>query len=325
MGNPLSPVLANIFMSKLEDDIVTPNAPALYHRYIDDCIAKRKKGQPDELLEELNSYHPNIKFTVEDNPSHFLDTQFQYKDGKFERSVYKKPGKIPTHWSSKIPTKWKRNSITGALHRAKRISSNLAQDIKEIRTNFIKSGYPRNFVDKTIKSFQYRLHEEEPIIPTNLFEERRRITIRIPFCERNEKASSKFVNKLNGFTQNSYIFEVIWLTRKIKSLFNLKDKNVHKSHVVYEGNCDCGVNYVGETQRNFSGRINEHSNTTKVSEPARHLLEFPRHSFTWNVITGQHNWRKRKILEAWFIALRKPELNKKLLAHPIHLFPMGVT
>ena len=46
---------------------------------------------------------------------------------------------------------------------------------------------------------------------------------------------------------------------------------------------------------------------------------------TWNVITGQYNWRKRKILEALFIALRKPELNKKLLAHPIHLFPMGVT
>ena len=69
-----SPVLANIFMSKLEDDIVTPNAPALYHRYIDDCIAKRKKGQPDEHLEQLKSYHPNIKFTVEDNPNHFLDT-----------------------------------------------------------------------------------------------------------------------------------------------------------------------------------------------------------------------------------------------------------
>ena len=105
----------------------------------------------------------------------------------------------------------------------------------------------------------------------------------------------------------------------------VSSKNVHKSHAVYEGNCDCGAKYVGETQRNFSVRIDEHSDTTKVSEPARHLLEFPQHSFTWNVITGQHNWRKRKILEALFIALRKPELNKKLLAHPIHLFSMGVT
>ena len=71
--------------------------------------------------------------------------------------------------------------------------------------------------------------------------------------------------------------------------------------------------------------VNHVGSPTKVSEPARHLLEFPRHSFTWNVITGQHNWRKRKILEALFIALRRPELNKKLLAHPIHPFPMGVT
>ena len=166
-----------------------------------------------------------------------------------------------------MPTKWKRNAITGASHRAKRISSSLAQDIEEIRTNFVKSGYTRIFADNTIKSFQDRLHEEEPIIPTNLFEERLRITIRTPFCERNEKASSTFINQMNNYTRNSCIFEVIWLTRKIKSLFNLKDKNVHKSHVVYEGNCDCGAKYEGETQRNFSVRIDEHSDTTKVSEP----------------------------------------------------------
>ena len=133
------------------------------------------------------------------------------------------------------------------------------------------------------------------------------------------------MNKLTNFTRNNCIFIVIWLTRKIKSLFNLKDKDIHKSHVVYKGNCDSGAKYVDETQRNFSVRIEQHSDTTKVSEPARHVLEFPRHSFTWNIITGQHNWQKRKIPEALFIALRNPELNKKLLAHPIHLFPMGGT
>ena len=95
MGNSLSPVPANIFMSKLEDDIVTPNAPAFYHRYVDDCITKRKKDQSDELLEQLKSYHTSIKFTVEDNPSLFLDTQFQYKNGKFERSVYKNLERSP--------------------------------------------------------------------------------------------------------------------------------------------------------------------------------------------------------------------------------------
>jgi len=100
----------------------------------------------------------------------------------------------------------------------------------------------------------------------------------------------------------------------MKSFFNLKDKSILKSHVAYEGKCGCGAKYVGETH--FSVPIDEHSDTTKVSEPERHLLEFPRHSFTWNIITGQHYWQKRKILEALFIALRNPQLNKKLLAHP---------
>jgi len=39
----------------------------------------------------------------------------------------------------------------------------------------------------------------------------------------------------------------------------------------------------------------------------------------------QHNWQKCKILEALFITSKKPRAKKKLLAHPIHLYPMGVT
>ena len=33
-----------------------------------------KKGEHGDLLERLNSYHPNIVLTVEENPDHFLDT-----------------------------------------------------------------------------------------------------------------------------------------------------------------------------------------------------------------------------------------------------------
>ena len=43
MGNPLSPVLANIFMAKLESDVVRPSNPPFYDRYVDDCFSKRKK------------------------------------------------------------------------------------------------------------------------------------------------------------------------------------------------------------------------------------------------------------------------------------------
>ena len=117
-GNPLSPVLANIFTSKLETDVVRPYKPPFYDRYVDDCFSK-KKDVPNELFDQLNNYHPNIKFTVEESPASFLDTPFVHThDVGFECSVHKKPGKYPTHWKSKIPTKRKGNCILGDLHRA---------------------------------------------------------------------------------------------------------------------------------------------------------------------------------------------------------------
>ena len=113
MANPLSPVLANIFMAKLEADVVRPFSPPFSDRYADDCFSKKKKGEPDALFECLNLYHPNIVFTVEENTDHFLDTVFSYTN-KFICSVFKNPGKLPTHWKSEVPTKWKRNCIIGA-------------------------------------------------------------------------------------------------------------------------------------------------------------------------------------------------------------------
>ena len=42
---PLSPVLANIFMAKLEADVVRPFNPPFYDRYVGDCFSKKKKGR----------------------------------------------------------------------------------------------------------------------------------------------------------------------------------------------------------------------------------------------------------------------------------------
>ena len=37
------------------------------------------------------------------------------------------------------------------------------------------------------------------------------------------------------------------------------DKTSHVSSVVYEGKCNCGENYIGETGRNVTIRWDEHS------------------------------------------------------------------
>ena len=78
-----------------------------------------------------------------------------------------------------------------------------------------------------------------------------------------------------------HIFIVLWQTKQIKSLFNLKDKNIHRSHVVYKEACSCSVDYIRETRRNVEVRIDKHSNPSNDFEPAHHLRENPTHSLSW--------------------------------------------
>ena len=59
--------------------------------------------------------------------------------------------------------------------------------------------------------------------------------------------------------------------KELKSQFNLKGKMSHTSSVVYEGKCNCGENYIGETGRNVTIRWDKRSNIGKNSEPAKHL------------------------------------------------------
>ena len=326
MGNPLSPVLANIFMTKLETDIVRPYNPPFYDRYVDDCFSKKVKGEPDQLFERLNNYHPNIIFTVEEDPDHFLDTKFKYDNQSFHRSVYRKPGKVPTHWSSKVPTSWKRNSILGALHRAKRISTDLKSDVREITKIYLSAGYPKRFIQSTINNFNNSLkNTDEKLIPEFMFEERKKVFIKLPYCPENEKLAKRFINKLNTYTCGKFIFIILWQTRKIRSLFNLKDTNHYKSNVVYRAECVCGETYIGETKRNFIVRKREHENVKHNSEPARHLATNSKHKYKWKIIFSESNTLRRKIIEGLFIARDKPSLNKQVHSYAAKLFPSGVT
>ena len=49
--------------------------PHFYKRYVDDTYIPRKKNKSDCIFEKLSSYYPNIKLTIEKNPTKFLDTK----------------------------------------------------------------------------------------------------------------------------------------------------------------------------------------------------------------------------------------------------------
>ena len=103
MGGSISVVFSDIFMNKMERDIVISIAPNLCKRYVDDTLAKHKKNKPYDLYNALNNYHPNISLTVEVNPKRFLDTEIISNGHRFETEVFHKDTKLVTHRSSAVP------------------------------------------------------------------------------------------------------------------------------------------------------------------------------------------------------------------------------
>ena len=101
---------------------------------------RRKKHETDKLFIDLNSYHQSIKKTLEINPNKFLDTEIIRTNQGIATQVYNKAKKLPVYWSSKVLYKYKRNTITGEPHRAKRIASNFDSKTKRIRNKYRDAG-----------------------------------------------------------------------------------------------------------------------------------------------------------------------------------------
>ena len=328
MGGPLSVILSNIFMTMLEKDVVLPMKPSFYKRYVDDVISRRKKNMPDILLQKMNEYHPRIKFTVEENPQKFLDTKILISGGVCQTRVYRKPNKLPLHWHSKTPVRYKRNAITGDLHRAKKISCAYQDEVKTIHDKFVTAGFPERFVTSVIDNFNNPATPDECfLIPPYFFEEPVPfILVEIPYCPENERLAKHFITKFKSFLDTECTIVVKWITRKIKTLFSLKIRNPHPSCKLYEGTCTCGGLYIGETKRNVEVRWQEHNDPRGSSEPAKHLYQNPTHSYTWRVLmNAPQNTRVRRNLEASEVALRRPSLNNQMETKKLTLFRYGVT
>ena len=166
------------------------------------------EGIHDSLLERLNNYHPNIKLTIEVNPNKILilDTDIIDNEGAIEMKVYSKTAKLPVPWTLNIPKRYYRNTINTGLYRAKRITSNLDNELIIIKKKFLEADYPRKFINSVINTFiENENKKEEYLIPQNLFEIPKSVTLtEILFCVKNEIAPKQFIKKFNYFTNCNF-------------------------------------------------------------------------------------------------------------------------
>ena len=102
-------------------------------------------------------------------------------------------------------------------------------------------------------------------------------------------------------------------------MFSPKDFVPHslKSRVVYQFSCaSCGARYIGESNRHFNTRVNEHLFWDKISHIFKHLSA----SKSWRdkcdtscfkTIDHATTYSQLKIKESFHIEQLKPELNKQ--------------
>ena len=92
MGSPLSTVIADLIMRKLET-LMSLNLDILfYYRYVDDICTAVPSSKIDVLLEQFYSFHPRLQFTVErrSDQINFLDITVSIND-RFIFDWYRKP------------------------------------------------------------------------------------------------------------------------------------------------------------------------------------------------------------------------------------------
>lgn len=280
MGNPLSPLLAEIFMNNLEIIIHKHHLSKycqFWHRYVDDILISfyGTNRQLTSFSEYINSIHPNIKFTIEsenNNSINFLDLTIRRIDNKLDFSIYHKPSHtdITINNKSYHPFQHKiaaYNSMVFRLINVPMSKENFTKELNIIKQTAINNGFNHNIIDNILSKMRHKMAMKE-IFPTNKEKFTYKTLTYIGKASENiKKFLTKHEIKISYKTNNN-------LGKIIK---NNKDqiKKDNKSGV-YKLNCgSCSKSYIGQTGRSFQTRIKDHQDSftknNKHSTYADHL------------------------------------------------------
>ncbi|CAF5211893.1 unnamed protein product [Rotaria magnacalcarata] len=151
MGSAFTLTLASIFMWKWQRQLVhrLKVSNEIYGRYVDDIFFTSNDSLEsiDQMLDEANNFHPNIKLVRQIGRSvPFLDVFIQNSKGALKTSVYHKEAAEPyvVPFGSDHPGHVFRNTVDTAITRAVRYSTTLfefEEEIRQMKLMFLYNGY----------------------------------------------------------------------------------------------------------------------------------------------------------------------------------------
>ena len=155
MGSPLSPVVANIYMERFEDEALSSAdlKPLMRWRDVDDTFILWKHGSDalDKFHKHLNIQHPKIKFTREEernNHISFLDVlNLQHR---FTENL---PIRTDTPFFSHHHPHVKSGTIRCLAERARKICDQevIQEEMKHLNNTFRMNGYPQHLITHNLR------------------------------------------------------------------------------------------------------------------------------------------------------------------------------
>ena len=258
----------------------------MYYRYVDDTFTVFAcKNDMCNFFQYVNTLHPNIKFTKEDeqcNQLPFLDVLVKREaDGHLSTSVYRKPtySGLYLKWESFVPKEYKKGLVYGLISRAWKICSSYEYVHKEfsfIKDVLMANGYPASFIEKCIQTFLTRHYSAPPSGDPTYGPSKKRVVISLPFSGLNSPKLKRQLHRLLGTVVPCVDLRVVFKpVRSLAALSKLKSAlpTLSRSNVIYKVNCtQCEHFYIGKTKRILNQRLREHKNDEN-SALLRHSMD----------------------------------------------------
>ena len=324
MGSPLSPVVANFFMEKLEQQALSTASykPKVWFRYVDDTFVVWSHGPEklQEFLTHINKIHKNIQFTMEteeNNKLAFLDVLLTRNEKSLGHSVYRKPTHTDRylHRNSNHHPSQKYGIIKTLTERARRICEpkTLNAELEHLKNALMTNGYSEQEIRKSMRQKRKKTEANNQNQPSG--------KVFLPYIPR-------VTDRIGRLLQKENIKTIYKPTRKIKEcLRSAKDKrDPLSSSGVYRIPCKCGSVYVGTTKRSVNTRIKEHKAScrlgqTEKSAVAEHALSDMDHHIKFEetqVLATTVSYHARLYREAIEILKHPNNFNKKEEAMTVH-------
>nr|VZI31451.1 unnamed protein product [Spirometra erinaceieuropaei] len=317
MGSPLSGLIAEAVLQRLERLVFSSYPPKFWARYVDDTFVIIKRNDVQDFKALLNSIFPDIQFTMEeeaDNRLPFLDVQVtKLADGNIKTTVYRKATNTRRilHFRSNHPVGHKRSCVRTLFQRTQTHCSDdddRKKEVRYLRGLFEANGYTKSFIRKCLrKSHSGRSNEEKP-----------KLWLSIAYVKNVSEATSRILKPFGIGVAHKPAATIRQQIMRPKDPLPVTEQ----SAVVYSIPCqDCDARYVGETGKRLGTRLHEHqlaiNRKDKLSLVYGHTLE-RNHCFAFekaSVIGRANDKMARLMLESWSLT---GTLNRAIDLHPAY-------